>query len=739
MQDKTSIETPDWSVRSLLRRTRRGIITLTLSALTAISLFGCGSGDSNGSGGGTTPGGGGLSSAPSGGTNGTPLTSAQIVSTIATVQTKFQGLIDAGTDIPTRDAQMVTFLKTQATVADAGLGAAGCVWAKLTNNRYYMLLDNRAPLDAATKLAQAAAGQPLAGAHTPVRLKQSVKPRAAVLTRISPSPIRRAADGMQIPQSKQARLLKALDTATFGDAVPHLQVYLQRRGYDVKVQEGSVENLRSIQNDGIFYIDTHGGLGSYTNGNKFWLMWTTNQISEQNDSLYRGDLDDGSLLYVTAINGTAVNGKRVLYIHYGITVNFIKKYNWAFAKDGVAYLNSCYGAGFGGTNTDLRSLTMPAASTAGWTGPVGGKAVSAAIFFFDRLLGTNSVSPAASSKRRPFDSLIVFQSMGSVNLAQEPYMDSNKQPQLSYFRKDGSDFVLTPNIETMEMKERIAESPLRGKTELTLHGHFGSRQGTVKIGGTEVPVSKWDGDIIVCQPADKPGDGFSGDVEVSIDDHDSNAVALTQWHGKLIYTIDLFPPQAASAQCEITVDAIFRADIHDYRTGPEREPIKQDAVAFRVAQGSTGHWQVNGSPLPHTAWAGPTSADLPFGLNANPTPYGTGYILSGTIDPTTRKVAFSFDFLGCTIPFVTDGGGAPAVTIATLHDPLLTSIASGINKNDGYVIYANNIPATIGSDYVIPAITLNGSTPVFLPQLKLEDFLPSAVPVAANGEDQDPH
>jgi hypothetical protein len=127
MQIEMPLMGPHWSVRTLLRRGRRRVITLTLFAVTAVALFGCGSGGSSSNAGGSNSSGGGLSSAPSGGTTGTTLTSAQIASTIATVQTKFQGMIDSKTDIPTRDAQMVTYLKTQATIADAGLGAAGCV------------------------------------------------------------------------------------------------------------------------------------------------------------------------------------------------------------------------------------------------------------------------------------------------------------------------------------------------------------------------------------------------------------------------------------------------------------------------------------------------------------------------------------------------------------------------------------------------------------------------------------
>ena len=727
----------DRRVTPFLHRARKLVAALAVATATAIMFAGCGSGSSgNTTGSGTS---GGLSNAPSGGTTGTNLTSAQIVSTINTVQTKFQSMMDAGTDIPTRDAQIVTFLKTQPTISIAGQGADGCVWARFTNNRYYMILDNRTPVST-SKQAQSDFGQPVSGPHPVRHSRRAAKSIVSTSTRSPSSPVHRAADGMAIPQSKQARLLKALDTATFGDSVPQIQDFLQRRGYDVTVQEGSVENLRSIQNDGIFYIDTHGGLGHYTDGSSFWMTWTSSQISEQNDSLYRDDLNDGSLLYITAINGTAVNGQRFLSNHYGITANFIKKYHWSFAKDSFSYLNCCYGSNPGvSMNQDLRALSMPVKSTIGWTAPIAGLAIPVAIYFFDRLLGTNAVTPQASSRRRPFESEIVYRMLIIDGHFQETYTGSDHQSHVSAIVKDGPDFLLTPTIQTMEMKERIAESPIRGKTELTLHGHFGSRQGTVKIGGTEVPVTTWDGDTIVCQPADKPGDGFSGDVEVSIDDHDSNAVALTQWHGKLTYTIDMLPPQAASAQSVITIDAIFRADLHDYRTFPDREPIKQDAVAFRVAQGSTCHWQVNGDPLPMSVWAGPTSADFPFGLNANPTPYGTGYILSGTIDPTSKKVAFSFNYLSTNIPYIFPGSANPAIVILALHDPLLTSIASGINTKDGYIIYAKNIPATIGDDDVIPAITLNGSTPILEPQLKLADFIPSAVPVKENGEDQDPH
>lgn len=717
----------DSAPRRSLGRSRRLAAVAMLSF--ALFLFGCGSGSGNG---GSGSNGSGLSGGPPGGTGGTALTSAQIVATISSAQSQFQNMIAAGADVPTRDAQLVTFLKNQTTIADAGQDKDGCVWARFTNGRYYMLLDNRAPF--AAQSVPGDFGQPIAHANA----VRSARPKVAAEShRTASAFVRRAAGDRLIPQSKQARLIRALDTATFGDAVPVLQDMLQRRGYQVVVQEGSVENLRSIQNDGIFYIDTHGGIGG--GKARFWDLWTTTPISEQNEKLYESDLADGSLIYLSAVDGTGTDGKYLLKSHYGLTVNFVKKYHWGFAQDSFVYLNCCYGSDPAtGPVLDLRKLAEPAGSTYGWSAPIAQKSVPVAYYVFDRLLGTNNITPNVDMLRRPFDSEAIYTTLAASNWNQETYTAADKSTQTSYFLQNGPDFILTPNIRTMTMQERIAEAPLQGKTQLTLHGQFGATQGTVKIGGTEVPVLSWKPDTVVCQPAEKPGAGFSGDVEVSIDDHDSNAVALTQWHGTLTYDIDLLPPQAASAHAQITVDAYLRADLHDFRDYPEQALQKQAPVAFRVSQGSSAHWQVSGAPVPASSWVSPTSADLPFGLHAAPSPFGTGYILSGTIDPKTKKVALSFSYLGCGISYQIDGGPGGG-TVLTLHDPLLTSTASGIDQTDGYPIYANNITAAIGDDDLIPAFTLNGSTPILSPVLKLTDFIPSAAPIPANGEDQDPH
>lgn len=380
---------------------------------------------------------------------------------------------------------------------------------------------------------------------------------------------------------------------------------------------------------------------------------------------------------------------------------------------------------------DMAGRPGPVRGIYGWSNSVGVNAAwKAGAFAFDRLLGANQTEPKETTPQRPFDSAQVFSEMKARGL-DNGAINGNGCMLIS---KDAGPPVLAPTIEWMEMRERIQESPLRGKSKLTLHGQFGSDKGTVKIGGVEVPIDTWKPDKIECEPADLPGAGFAGDVLVISHDRPGNSVPLTQWHGKLTYTIDLLPPQASNAVSTITCDVYFRGDIHKYRDVAGMGRLYPNPFNFRASQGSTARWVVTGNPLPMAVWSGPLSADLPFGLNGtvNP-PYGTGYIVSGAIDASSDAVKFSFNFLNCVTAYTFPA--PPAQSIATIHDPDLTSQGSNIGS-DGYVVYSNNIPTTIGKDdYVIPGVTLHGSTPIFEPKLVLSDFIPTYQPVDSKGED----
>jgi hypothetical protein len=698
-------------------RCRAALVSALL--VTAALVAGCGQKSptkpSLGPGAGGGPGGGG------GG--GTPLSDASIEATIDSTEAYAQQLFASEPDHATRDLEIVSFLRRQSTVDSAGPGEPGCIRAVLKNRRIYLVTDNREPPDSlpAPGLARRLAPRRVA----------FPTPQRRTAFRSFARPVVRAGGGPDLPISTQARLLSAMNADVFGDAIPEIADELQRRGYQVITQRATVEVLRSITGDGVLYFDTHGDAWVEHDGAIGWALWTDTRRSIENDALYRLDLDDGSLCYVTGLNARDANGKDVLETHYAITSAFVHKYQWSFAPHALAFLDCCYGGYPGGAAASLRSLADPAAATIGWTLPVAERSNPTARYTFSRALGIPSAVLSSASPQRPF-------SLGEVHTGLQGWgwAAENTPNGPSQMVFEGAPLILTPQITYMEMHERIAEGPLTGKTSLVIHGAFGNQSGTVKINGVEVPVTDWQPTQVTCQPADVPGPGFSGDVEVSVDGRDSNAVPLTQWHGTATYEIDVLPAPVR-VQCKIAMDVVFRGDVHLWRGGCESTPERMP-ISFRAAQGSTAHWDDLGSPPTGTSWVKPTSADLPFGLNGTVNaPYGTGYIFSGTLDADHSSVSVSFNFLGCVTAF--DASPAPEQDLAPLHDLLLTSVASGVGT-DGYPIYATNIPETIGSDFLIPGKSIVGVSPAQLePLLVLGDFLPSEAPDPKLGEDMDPH
>lgn len=648
-----------------------------------------------------------------GGPGTTPQSSSAIKAVMDAADTRFSSIVNSTADHDARNQQMVTWLKTRSEFADAGIVAGtDCVWGLLQNGQHYIATSSFIPGETRAASGRAASG-PLAIVPTSKRVISHANAGRAALAALPRSITRDAATKESLPGGRQARVLLSLDPDFFNPPNNRIADMLRAQNYTVLQQTATIENLKHVQGDSAFWWASHGAIGFDKGSQKsFWAVGTADDVTDAKNVTYKADLDDGSLTYFTAAYKLSADGQTlIMRTRYAITTKFISKYNWTLEKKAFVFMGCCHGIN-GSIAIDIVNRSEDPGSILGWKGSVlVDSAWKAGLFAFDRMLGSNQQAPLEPVPQRPFD-------------ANEVYFDM-KDRGLDYGGGDtvlkslsSTPVALTPSISYMEMSERIQESPIRGKSKLTLHGIFGDDQGKVKIGGVEVPVDNWATDKIECEPADLPGAGFAGDVQVISHDRPSNTVSLTQWHGQLTYDIDLLPSQVSTAHATITADVYFRGDVHAYRENAGRAPVAPKPFRFRAAQGSTCHWHVSGNPVPMAVWSGPLDADLPFGLNGTvDLPYGTGYIVSGALDADKGTVKFSFNYLGCGTAYVLPG--TPAQQVLTLHDPLLTSSASGVGS-DGYVLYADNIPATIGSsDYVIPALTLTGSTPIFNPKLKL--------------------
>ena len=656
---------------------------------------------------------------PDGGFTAVPLDPAVIHAVLDAADTALSGIVAATTDHAVRNQQMAAWLLTRPEFAEAHVTGFDSVWGRLVNGHLYVATTAFNPLEDPPLPAGALPARPASPRTNPLPFRQAQG---------QPVQTQAADPTLELPAGTQARVLLSLDPAFYNPPNSSIAGYLRDRNYNVLEQSATVENLKTVQGDGFFYWGSHGTLFPLTGGGNFWAVWTATDVTDADNLANKPDLDDFSLVYFTAAYKTDAQNHLLLKTRYAITRNFIVKYSWSFAAHSFLFMNSCWSDA--GILDSFAARPGPVDLTYGWNNTVlVSSAWRAGQYAADRLLGANQDSPKENLPQRPFGGAKVW-----FDMQQRHFDDGGGATRL--IARGPGDPSLAPSIEKMDMKERVGESPLVGKTTLTLHGQFGSVQGTVKVDGVEVPIQSWATDKVEAEPADVPGPGFSGDVQVFVDDRKSNAVPLTQWHGTTKYTIDLLPPIAADAVTHIDCDLYFRADVHGSRSDPGIAPVSPSAVPFRAAQTSKCHWNVTGNPPPPLIWVAATSADLPFGLNGNVNlPYGTGFIFSGELDPNGSTAKLSFNFLGCVTAYAAPQGG-PSQALATLHDTDLTSQASGVGS-DGYPIYSNNLAAALDDQYIVPGRTVSGAAAFapFQPTLVWTDFVSSHQPDDTKGED----
>lgn len=175
---------------------------------------------------------------------------------------------------------------------------------------------------------------------------------------------------------------------------------------------------------------------------------------------------------------------------------------------------------------------------------------------------------------------------------------------------------------------------------LTLLGQFGTRAGSVTVGGAAASVSSWsDSEVVVA--LQQSGAGASGMVEVDVDGRVSNDVPLTAWEGWPVdYTVDLGSSLAAGFSQSVSCSLHFRADIHEYRTKPGETPIVPEDVPFWVVDDSTCDVTMAGdnSEMSLTGSAAMTW----LSPSTDPGTLTEWFSLRGTIDAATPAVSAYF-------------------------------------------------------------------------------------------------
>ncbi|MBC8137956.1 MAG: hypothetical protein H8F28_18915, partial [Fibrella sp.] len=452
--------------RLVARRTFLRLVGRSLPlALLAAGVSGCGGGGSSQPGGGI--GSPGPSPTPSPTGNGGPLTPETRSAAMEVVNAQMMAFREAGN---VSDQQVVAFLRSRPEFEDAGSVKAGGAWARFTDGQLFIVSRNFAEPD----------------------------PDKSRASRYAPESGTRAA-GRELPKSDRARVYNALGSA-FTPPHDELRLWMVRHGYLLAPdQEATVEALKTVGGDGVFYINTHGDYGKTRDNEEVWAMWTADKVSPANDLRYQDLLADGSLVRFSALHDKAPiqnpfndDLEGLPETHYAITKRFVEKFNWTFGANSFVFLNCCWSAdaGFAQACFDRGASTL-----AGWTNAANpSQAWRAARFFFDRMLGqlqgVNNAYPEPDGPQRAFDIAAIVGDLRrrDWHKTQTSYGDGEL-----IFGPATSEFgLLAPSIKYVETDEF--------SKKLILHGQFGIDPGPgiryVRVDGADLNVTKWENERI---------------------------------------------------------------------------------------------------------------------------------------------------------------------------------------------------------------------------------------------------
>lgn len=362
--------------------------------------------------------------------------------------------------------------------------------------------------------------------------------------------------------------------------------------YTVELKDASIENLKAVNDLGVFYIRTHGGLGlekPKKDSIRAFALSTTNLANEENDKIYKVELDEYRLVYCIVVHD--VPGKKEW--HYGITKAFVHKY-MSFAENALQYIDAC-----NSTTEDAMSFkdivmwkaANRQATYIGWTAPKSQVAgTPTARYIFDRLLGAHDTAvPMEDPVQRPFDVAAIFEDLKSFDLG-----ESSHGGKITHYTTVPTKPILTPSIEYIDMWDYDGEMRIKGL--------FGTEKGIVTVDEVAVPV-EWSDDLLVCQ-IPHTGPGSSGDVVVSVRGNKSNVVPLSDW---------TIPLTVSKDELGMTTEAILnlrmRADVHSYRSKPGESPkMPRDDIFSTLVKpfafASSGTYSVGGQTRITCASAG---------------------------------------------------------------------------------------------------------------------------------------
>jgi hypothetical protein len=456
-------------------------------------------------------------------------------------------------------ARAVDYLSHEPSIKSSGITpGTATAWAVFTDGVSLIIPNNR-PESAATDTLIDDAVAPAPSRAAP---RHVVIPAGRKMMRALNVP----SSGRELPVRPTFRAINAIGTCHV-NPLPVLKKLL-RDGHYVNAGDlpGTIESLYSVQGNGVFYIDTHGGVGKNEDGLQVYGLWTATAHEISTLAAYNDLLHDGQLVVMTERSNDGQGNCRYV-CHYGITAGFVAEH-MTFGKNSLVYLDACSSASVAGLDMQQAFGNQGASVCLGWTDEVDDQfAYKAMKYFIDRLLGVNQISPE-NPKQRAFNVGQVLNDMAvHRNLIDDPYKHA-----LLTATKLNDDFgLLSPTIQFLSIDDNGVQP------KLIIAGIFGTDPGaanrSVTINDEPLGNIEWHSTGIYCDIPES-GSNASGTVVVKVGSGDnareSNTVNITEWIGEMTYDRD--DPGSLAAQMKIKVR--FLADIHSFRDEPGEPPFE---------------------------------------------------------------------------------------------------------------------------------------------------------------------
>ena len=226
-----------------------------------------------------------------------------------------------GDDYEAENQMMLEFLLSLDEIEDVTLAESGSFWASFIDGKIIYIASSRYPLEEDT-LTKAASNNTLEPTSNATDSKDYLPSR-------KPDNLKVDGSGM-LPSSKNFRLLNGIGAHYDNtNPIPKLRSMLSSKGYTDAGGDATLESLRNVNGDGIFYFRSHAEEAPAASGLEIYGVWTSSPVDEdaelENAALIE-DLKKSRIIYMFFKNTWLQENVGGYSHHYGITHLFIKEY-----------------------------------------------------------------------------------------------------------------------------------------------------------------------------------------------------------------------------------------------------------------------------------------------------------------------------------------------------------------------------------------------------------------------------